>query len=370
MVYEIKIVRTIENVDKKQWDELTSFYFMKSNILEIVENLELGKEAFYLLLYYKDTLVGSAVAYGQNNDALYSTLDETLFGKFSSLVRPFFGLNKSLICYCPYSPTYKMYAFKEGFETKEAFSFFLDALHNLANENNYVSCAIIGILKEELALLPKNNYYSFFSGFKVRIPVLWKSFDEYASSLKKSHRAIVRKERRLFEGSQYKVEYINFIETQKNLVESFFNKNLEKYGAQKDKLVMNKNFIDALLNTKHSNASFFIGRKNQKIISALMFVEDQERFISFRIGQDEVENNGFSFFNLSIYEPIRVAIEKNKKFIELGTGNYQYKIRRGGELEEYYQVINITSKFKRLYLQYVISILSKLNKKKHLNRLD
>ncbi len=370
MGLEIKISNKIDEIKNEDWDKLAEIFFMKTNILKIVENLELGKKSYYFQIYDDTELVGIAIAYEQKKKALYYTVQEILYSKYEKYSKPFLNLQKSLVCYFPYSPTYPMYKFKENYDQNLLFSMFLEKLNEIAKKEKYASSCVCGVIEDDfLKIAQKTNFSAFFSGFKIIIPINWKSMEEYKSSIKSHHRAIIKKEIKLFNESNFKLEILENINEHKEKIYSLFDGNFLKYNFSKTQVEMNKEFLDELIKTK-KNIIYLIEKNEDDLVSALMLLEDDKRFISFRLGHEEsCDEKGFSFFNLSIYKPIEYAIEKNKKIIELGSGCYTYKIRRGGQLVPTNILIRPTNNFKNLYLKPIIKILSKRNLKKHNSKL-
>jgi predicted N-acyltransferase len=373
MEYKTKISRNIEEVDTRVWDNIADFCFMKSDVLRIIEKLELGKDAYYLQIYDNEKLAAIAVFYGQNNRTLYQTIEETLYGNYYKLVKPLLGLNPSLVCYFPYSPFYEMYKIAQNYDKKELFEIISNELKALAKSQKYKSYAILSVADENLAKETK-TMIPVFSGFKTGFKISGNSFEEYISKIeKKSHRSTMRKDRRLFEQCPYSIEKIKKLNGYKEEVINIFNDNFEKYGQNKHERELTKEFIEQL-DKESERLTFFIGKFKDEVISAMMILEDDSRVVGIRVGQvqkkDSNDNHGFPFYNIVIYEPMIYAIEKSKKYFELGTGSYKYKTRRGAELVDCYNMINSTNRLKNSYLRLVMRVLDRRNKQKHLNRLD
>lgn len=121
MTYEVKVSRFIDQVDISKWNGLADFCFLKSDMLKIIENLDLGKNSYYVEIYSNGNLAGIAVFYGQY-DSTYFTLEESIYGKYLNFVKPFLGLNPSLLCYFPYSPFYEMFKIASGYNKREIFA--------------------------------------------------------------------------------------------------------------------------------------------------------------------------------------------------------------------------------------------------------
>ncbi len=368
MSYEIKISRTIDEVDKSKWDKLADFCFLKTKILGFIEKLPLSKNGYYLEIYDKNILIGIAVFYAQS-DCIYPTLEESHYGKYAKILRPGLSLNPALLCHFPYSPFYEMFKIDEKYNKVEIFNIIKDELKKLAIENKYKSYGFLGMIDLELEKEIK-DLYCIFSGFRTRILIEKKTFEEHVQDIERSsHRAIIRKEMRLFRESEYSFEITNELGKNKNQILKLFHKNFEKYDMHKFDGELAREFVIEL-DKNYDELTFFLVKKGKKIIAALLVIEDELRLLSLRIGQIENDERGFLFFNLAIYEPLKLAIQKNKKSFELGTGGYKYKTRRSATLYETCSFIKSTNNFKNLYLQFVIHFLNIRNKIKHKNRLD
>ncbi|MDA3855133.1 MAG: peptidogalycan biosysnthesis protein [Candidatus Woesearchaeota archaeon] len=368
MKYETKISRSIEEIDTKQWDNFADFCFMKSELLKIVENLEIGSKSYYLEIFDKKSIIAIAVFYGQTK-TIYDNLEKSLFGKYYKFTKPFLTLNPSLLCYFPYSPFYKMFKIEEKYNKNELFELITQKLKSIALEEKYKSYGFLGIEDDDLSketrfLMP------IFSGFKIKIFTKGKNFDEHITKLSKSRRHTIKKDIKNFINSDYTVERIKKLGKYENNIFKIFEDNIEKYGGNKEEFKLYKEFLLAL-DKNSKKVTYFIGKLNGEIQSALVVIEDDSRVIGLKAGQlNSKEKQGFAFFNTVLYEPLIYSIEKLKKNLELGTGQYKYKVRRGAILNDSYNMIKSTSNFKNLYLKPIISILSKRNKIKHSSRLD
>lgn len=369
MKYKINILESVDEINSSRWDKFADFCFMKYDFLNIVENLTLGKEPYYIEILDDNKLIAIAVCYGQR-DSLYSSLEESLYGKYFKFVKPFLGLNPSLLCHFPYSPFYQMFKIDDKYNKKKLFEILSKEIEKLAKINNYKSYGFLGVKEEDIVKKTK-TLIPVFSGFKIEILINENSIEDYALSLKKSHRHTIRKDIRNFKkSSDYGVKKINKLGKDKEVILNILKQNLDKYDTnKKNEFELTKEFILAL-DENYDKITYFLGTLKNNIISALMVVEDNLRIVGLRAGQIESEERGYIFYNAALYAPLEYAMENSKSAMELGTGSYKYKIRRGAKLFDGYTMINSTSSFKNRHLRYVLSILDKRNRKKHNSRID
>ncbi|NCC71689.1 hypothetical protein EOM09_09025, partial [bacterium] len=255
MDLKIKILRKSNEINKKSWDELANFMFLKTDFLEIIENLELGKEAYYFEIYDNDDLMGVFVAYPQFK-SLYHNLEETIYGKFSFILKKFFKLSPSLLCNFPYSPFHQMFAIKDTKNKGEIFSFFLINLKKITFENSYKTCGVLSIRNEIfLEESKKNNFIQVFSGFNLYYDINWNSFDDFKKSFPRSKRYMINREKKQFESSGSKFEIVKKENLYFEKISELFKNNFKKYNMPiEDKI--SSEFIKAF--EKKDEMNFFI----------------------------------------------------------------------------------------------------------------
>lgn len=368
MKYKIKISRKIKEVNTSKWDEIAKICFLNSQTLFSIENLSLGKEVYYIEILNNDELISIAVFYSQQDslDSLYSSLEESLYGNFTSFLKPFIGLNPSLMCYFPYAPYYKMFEIKDGYNKQKVFNILSLTLKIIAKSKGYKSYGFIGIDDKDFIKENSSDLIPIFSGFKARIEVKGKDFCDHINNLDKcSHRNTLKNDIRSLKKIPFKIEKIKKLGKYQEEIINIFNQNFEKHSKnQCNKEHITEDYIKTLEEFS-DKITYFVGKIHDKIVSASMIIEDNKNLFALRIGKLENEGGGASFFKLAIHQPIMYAIENSKKYVELGTGNYEYKTRRGATLRNYYNFIDSTSKIKSFYLQYILELLNKRNIKKH-----
>ncbi len=368
---DVSVSNRIDGVDIKKWDSLADFAFLKSDFLRIAETLTLGKDVYYVQILDKRKLAGIAVFYGQKR-CLYDSLSKSIYGNYSKIVNPILGLDPALLCCCIYSPFYEAFRVAEGYDKSEVFCIISDELKRIANKDGYKAYGFLGVCDEKIVNCNHSKFISIFSGYKVFVKINGENFEDFVSGIEsRSHRALIRKERKLFLNSDFRIEILRKLGKDKRRILEIFEHNFSKYGVDdRQKNNLTEEFITAL-DKNYEGLVFFVERRRGKIVSALMCVQDERRLVAMRVGQVDVnEEKGFPFFNLGVYEPVNYCVKNSKKFLELGTANYKYKIRRGAEISNGYTLLSSTSSLKNLYLKPIIRVLDRRNRRKHANRLD
>ncbi len=372
MDYKLKIHKSLKDINSHEWDKIAKRYFMKTNFLEIAENQDLTDKAYYLEIYQDEELVCIAVLYPQKEYQMYFSLEETLYGKYSKYLKKLFlDFGKTLICHMPYAPSYNTYNIKEGKNTKEIFIFLLDKIKETAKKEGYKTCALLSYKEKEYEGREElEGFEKIFSGYHVVVDISSPDFNTFISNMSKNHRSRAKKELNKFDSEGYKLEIKDTITAEeKKEIYSSFEANFYKYGFTAEQLKINNALLDSIIDSK-APIKFFIVKKDGKITASLMSFIDNYGLINYRVGQNNQINDPVQFFKVSIYGPLKYAYDNNIKSIDLGTGSYKYKVRRGGKLISTYSLIYPINPIKRILLKPLMNIVKKRNIKKHNSRID
>jgi predicted N-acyltransferase len=226
-------------------------------------------------------------------------------------------------------------------ERAETLRGLVDAALELADEREVGTAAMMYLTPEKVAEAAPafvGRARALRSSAAVSIGIEWESFDGYLESLSGKRRGTVRRELRLFEqsGLTVSVERLGAcIDRASELLAAVDEKYDTGATAEEERA-----YLAAQAELLDDRSVLFAARSGEEIVGVCLLYRFRDalygRVVGFdydKLGDDRV------YANLAFYEPIRYAIDEGLRRVHFGTGSWEAKLLRGGELTPLWSLV-------------------------------
>ncbi len=320
MKYEVKIVSSIDDLDRTEWDQLNGTVpFGSSRWLHVAEFVSNNLKPFYVLLYDGNQLLGTAAAFltRQTGVPISSAVGRRLV---SSMVQRY----PLLVCRSPFGGD-SGFRLPPGREAP-ALQEISRVLQEVARAH-HVSFLVLGWLTAaELEFVKRAGDFEYAAmDSATSLKVAWSSFDQFAAGLGKSMQKDMRRHdnrarqlgitiERSRRFTQYESRLYELID---NVERHHGNDGLKPYADQvlriierdlPDKSVMLLAWVGSML----AGCGLLL-HDNGVLTLTLLGLDYRFKYVYFQL----------------FYETIRYAIDAGHQVIHGGTGAYEFKHRLG-----------------------------------------
>ena len=333
--YLVKIIFSIQDIEKKIWDELIDEIdnpFFKWNWLR---NLELSKsvsnqtgwQPLYFIALINNQIQGIAPLFLKNHSYGEFIFDQSIANLAQDLNLNYYP---KLIGMSPYSPV-KGYQFlyKNDSRKSEITEVLINYIEEFAIKNNILSCNFLYVDDQWGDLLKKYGYQNW-----INITSEWrsngeKSFDEYLSRFNSNQRKNIKKERNFISKNNMiiKTHTGDNIDLQiMKKMHDFYEKHCLKWGVWGSKY-LSYDFFKNILITREDLLIFSVCKESEEeAIAMSMCIKNKDNLWGRYWGCNVDMPN--LHFELCYYQPIEWAIKNNIKYFDPGAGG-KHKRRRG-----------------------------------------
>ena len=369
MEYDVKTFKKIDDIDSEDWDSVSSTIFTKHACLKEIEKLTRIKITPRYIAVLKNEKIVATTALYIEEDAEYFTIEESIFGKYHKFLKPFsLGLNPCLIGHIPIGTIFKSIEVDTTINAQEKiYQLIINSMEKIAKEEGIYQYGFLCIMEDEQILrkvLQENKFVEKFSSFAVYMDIVWESFKDYLYSFKRKQRNTIKWEFARQKKKGIITSHSLTLGDNKEEMIKLFNENFYKYQKRESKT--NSEFIHGIYNKLENNIGLVIDKKDDKIVSCDMYFKWEDTISLFKVGQNyKLSEGSASLFNVSIYEPLKIAIKEGYSRIYNGSGAYQYKLLRGAKLKPMYIYVKSSSRIKQAFLRLVFPLLSHIKLIKH-----
>jgi predicted N-acyltransferase len=209
----------------------------------------------------------------------------------------------------------------------------LDAAIRFAQDGDYRSLAAIYLPTSAMSALVSLKALAgpYLVGAGCRAYVEWRDFDDYLDSFRHKRRGNIRREIEQFEKSGYSVDITDLASSHELLAPLLANVH-RRHGETPVVERFATYFSEQAAHVNDSSRVFLL-RAGRRIVGFDLEYEWRKGLYGRVVGLDYRELQGAGeYFNLSIYAPIRYAIDRRLEFVDFGPGSYEAKVRRGAKL--------------------------------------
>ena len=361
--YLTTVLRSIHDIDAARWDELAGGDALARNhaYLAAVEASSINDCAFFYLLIHDhdDKLLAHACVYTITTD-FAQLLPGALQGLAAQLRRIWPGFLKSKITECalPLVAGHSI-SLSEGADYNRLILALESALSDIARAERSSLVVIRDFLTAERTrfdVLLSRGYNLVFNMPLARIRVRWKSHAEYLAAMRSRYRKdVTRRLKRASErGGDVEIlacfaEHASTLANQSRVVQ-------ENSGGFKREVLAPAYYenMDRMLGDR---SQLLVIRRDGRLVAHGMVLADSTNLIATYFGR-EAGPPRHEWFRL-INEVIRLGIEHQCSYINLGRGSYDAKALVGADIEPLYVYARSSSAFVNWLMRRIPNIMQR-----------
>lgn len=333
----MRIERSIAAVDRVAWDRLAvNDVYARHGWLRVVEETLAAAEAPHYFLLEKDgELLAAAVCFRLDRASAPSLLEDLVFGRLSgSLARLGFSFRRVLLC-GPLIGQGRHVLWRRELDHVEAATYVRRLIDELVafTRRERLALAFTKIPADEEVLLAdlRNRGFATTANWPVSyIDLEWPAFDAYVKDLSSSGMATkARREVGAPQKHGVRIARDERFDERDDALLSLIEAHEKRYSAAP--LGIGAGFFRKL-GEYHGDATVVTSAHagDELLASALLLTAgDHAAGPLIGVSTDARNRKAFTYFNLALYEPIRLCIELNVRRLYLGAGLYDAKRRRG-----------------------------------------
>ena len=217
----------------------------------------------------------------------------------------------------------------------------VDAAVALADERGAGTAAMMYLTPEMLAEAAPafgGRARALRSSAEVSISVEWASFDEYLRSLSSKRRGTARRDVRQFadSGLTVSVERLGACIDRASVLLAAVDEKYDTGATSEDE----RAYLAAQVELLDDRSVVFAARAGEEIVGICLLYRWRDALYGRSVGFDyDKLGDDRAYATLSFYEPIRYAIDEGIRRIHLGTGSWEAKLLRGGELTPLWSLV-------------------------------
>jgi uncharacterized protein len=191
--------------------------------------------------------------------------------------------------------------------------------------------------REQLSRVVDEGAGFFIAGANSVIEVTWGSFEDYVAS--RGHQARkIRRQVATFRGCGYELATGPLSAWIQPAAELFAQ--LERKYGHDDSAETEARELRTLAASADRFSHMLMLRRGGTVIGAVLLLLAEDTVYARTAGFDyDRIGDGFEYFNLAYYEPIRYAIEHGYRRIDYGMATYRAKLVRGGRVEPLWGIL-------------------------------
>ncbi|AUG78793.1 hypothetical protein CFP65_4026 [Kitasatospora sp. MMS16-BH015] len=334
------------------WDSVANDLYSLPNWLATAEARAPGRCHYAVLSEADGTPQGGLVAYetgpdgwhfanpvallARSTEAVAEHLDSAELAELTTCAKELTEaqdqLHPALACYLPsgYRPGLLPGPDPAGTVTEAL----LDQLDALAAEGGYPTAAVLHVPERASALrerLERRGYLPFVAVGDCVLHTPWADFGGYLGSLKSHRRTAVRREIRAFaeSGAELRETGLDSLGEAHALLHAG---HMRRYGHPAEPAA-SRQLITSIQTHRTGTGRVFEAWRGTELIGFVVCYQLGDVFYPKMIGVAEGEKRSSAYFNLTYYEPVRVALAEGIRQIVYGPEAYGAKALRGCALE-------------------------------------
>lgn len=358
-----KIFKTINNIDKKQWNYLVASCDIQSKYeyLKAIEESHINNQKNrYIVIFDDEKLVCGIPIFIDNN----FFLDSTCSGKikqFTERIRrvlPNFLRCKAIFVGCCVSE-YNKVNIRNGAAKDRCVKLILEEVRKLSKEEKIN----LIIFKDFIEINQYDNFYKekYFQVDSLPgtfINTNFDTFNDYLLNLKIKYRQNIRnkinKQKKVGKVSLEVVDdFSEYIDRIYDLYISTYNKAPNKFEK------LEKNFFANINKEMGEQSKMILARADGKIIGYSLILCSKDVCINVRTGLDYSVNRKYLTYFLLHYYNINYAIEHKMKKLYLSQTSYRVKMELGAELVPLQLKIRNYNFIKNIIYKYMFKFCSR-----------
>ncbi len=375
-MHKIKIVNTIKELKKDEWDAMIGDnVFASYGWLKTVEETFIGDiNPKYIIVLDSSKLIGASVCYLINKTDKGGYLDNLLLGRLKNFTLKLGISFLPIFLCCPMRCHGKHFLIAKEVDSKYKEIIADQLLTAIEKEASChrLSVCFYNVMDDEVELIQllKKRGYIRTLGFPLNyLDIEWSSFEGYKKYVKRNNRK-----------KNYVSKVINY-EINKNIKEGVVIRKLATLDGHEDRLLelvnynsykysstpfsFKKEFFKRLKDNLGKDVIFYVSVKNGIMTGmSILFKRNRIGYLPI-VGVDhEQTGNDFTYFNITFYKPIIDAISEQITRLYYGKTMYALKAKRGCKINSTYIYYKPFNKFLKTAIQPWFALHSLWFKKK------
>lgn len=337
MAMEVKIYKSITEVDRPQWDEIVgkNKIFCTHEFASAIEKSGINRDGcYYPVVYEENKIIAHACVYFFQTEV--DLFAKGFLKKAIRLIRKkwkdFFIL-RSLECGSP-AALGNTISIREGADASGAMRMLCGAVEGLAKDLGVKFILFRDFYDKETeyhGIFRKSGYAKMHNLPKAEIKIKWKTFDEYLDSMRSNYRRKIVKRMEAFAKADMSISTLTDFSEHAPDVKRLYD-NVYQHAKEYKREHVPEDFfrnVDKYLGEK---SVMLIAKKDGKPVGSSLLLLNGKMLISLFMGLDyDYNDEYFIYFNL-FYRAIRLAIEKGMDEIEMGITTLDPKRDMGSEV--------------------------------------
>lgn len=335
---EIRLIHSIAEADREEWNRLTRGPFYSYEWFEYAEAVHPDEfTPYYFLCYRGDRLVGALPAFFPHSGN--NSYENYLLGRFQflpSLLRPL--RRKPLVCFSPHAPSA---VFSDNGFATDVLGELIRAFENQAHRDGMTETVFLCLKETErdlIGCLRERGYLQVYLNSVGMIQNRFRSFTEYFQSLPRSRRKSIKSDRIAFDRAGQRIEEVR--EQMPDIPKIF---ELIKIVDQKHPSVC-RDFSPRALRLCFEKmmpyrTHYFVLSGEERIGVLTHFMKDDLMNIYGMGLHFDKGRRSRAYFNLLYYHPIQRMIENRARHLNFNQMAYKVKESRGCELIPQYMLV-------------------------------
>jgi predicted N-acyltransferase len=359
-VRSTEVVDSITKVGVQEWDRLIGDNVVVSHgwLRTLEETYIVDPSPRYVLLREEGTLVGATLGYLFRPTDNVQTLDDIMFGRLKSAVSKLScSFLPALVC-SPIRGHGSQLLVDESLDVQKRTALteeLLDALEGMARSES-LPLSFLNIPQEHLELrkmLRHRGYNEALALPTFYMEVQWRTFEEYVAAVKRVSKNMARnvtKEINRNRRAGVRIEKMDDVKTHRARLHELADEHWFRYNQRR--FPYNPAFFETVREYLGHGAVVYAAFMDSVLIGFMLLLRRDKRAYALELGVDpELGNKNATYFNLDYYAPLSDAIEDGTRWIHVGGGLRDAKIRRGCKRLDLYLYYRSDSKIKNLALR-------------------
>lgn len=352
---EVKVIDTIERIDRDWLDGLADDFCYTYDWFKIIEESRAGFkiEPRYLVVYEEGKSMGFMPALFTYDYPYFSIENRNPIIK--TLVnlgnRMGFHLNRGRTLVCDSLNCIRCrILLQKNCDAKAVYDLMFEKIDDICRKEKIpVSCFDVVSDFDEILEdnLQDHGYFGRLAKNCLYLDIIWSRFDEYLDSLESKARKNVRREIKKCKQSGVSIEEEKAFEKHATTLFNLYLNTYLKYNKVKSSL--DDSYFTNLGKYARNDATVFTAKKNGKIVGFSLCFQNRDILDVNVAGfdYDSLTKTDFTYFNVAYYTPIRWAIEKGIRRVYFRFGQEEIKSKRGCKIETQTNFIKFHNKLLR-----------------------
>ncbi|MBT3407427.1 hypothetical protein HOD20_01715 [archaeon] len=334
-MYKIEVIKSIENIDEKEWDSICKYTISSWGWYAMAEKTKCIRiNPRHMIIRKGEEIVAIFPMYIESKNSEFTLINNIIF-RGSKLLNKFkLRQYPALICGWPPSLREKMmFNKKHEKDYQKITNMFFKEIDKIAEEEKIKFSALTYVSSfDKLKNNVPDNYkiFPYLNGLAY-LDNKFETFYDYEMSMKSRDRKRVRREIKKNKESGVEIIRLNDISGYEKIFAELFLNMLEKYNDTES--LKDEEYFKNLNKYLKGKFTAYIAKLDGEIIGFQITLGKEYKH-GYMVGLNhEKTKDNFTYFNLCYYNPIEDMIKEKSKIMFKGFTHLYLKQKRGSKLD-------------------------------------